>query len=108
MIKSLVKKGEYFDSVSLMIVGKDVAQMNFVQDATVVMATQENKSILKTADLYLDEFEQYDDTDLLIVIKSDHEEFPLIPVGFNLFSWLVRSCVCCNFCSWRRFVWYEF
>ena len=48
MIKSLVKKGEYFDSVSLMIVGKDVAQMDFVQDATVVMATQENKSILKT------------------------------------------------------------
>ncbi|MBT4574931.1 MAG: acyl-CoA synthetase FdrA [Candidatus Cloacimonetes bacterium] len=74
MIKSLVKKGEYFDSVSLMIVGKDVAQMNFVQDATVVMATQENKSILKTANLYLDEFEQYDDTDLLIVIKSDNEE----------------------------------
>jgi FdrA protein len=74
MIKSLVKKGEYFDSVSLMIVGKDVAQMNFVQDATVVMATQENKSILKTANLYLDEFEQYDDTDLLIVIKSDDED----------------------------------
>ncbi|MCK5051634.1 MAG: acyl-CoA synthetase FdrA [Candidatus Cloacimonetes bacterium] len=74
MIKSLVKKGEYFDSVSLMIVGKDVAQMDNVLDATVVMATQENKSILKTAGLYLDEFEKYDDTDLLIVIKSDHED----------------------------------
>ena len=70
MIKSLVKKGEYFDSVSLMIVGKDVAEMENVLDATVVMATQENKSILKTAGLYLDEFEKYDDTDLLIVIKS--------------------------------------
>ena len=74
MIKSIVKKGEYFDSVSLMIVGKDVTQMDYVIDATVVMATQENKSILKTADLYLDEFEKYDDTDLLIVIKSDHED----------------------------------
>ena len=74
MIKSLVKKGEYFDSVSLMIVGKDVAQMNNVIDATVVMATQENKSILKTAGLYLDEFEKYDDTDLLIVIKTDNED----------------------------------
>ncbi len=74
MIKSLVKKGEYFDSVSLMIVGKDVAQMDYVQDATVVMATHENKSILKTAGLYLNEFEQYDDTDLLIVVKSDHED----------------------------------
>lgn len=74
MIKSLVKKGEYFDSVSLMIVGKDVAEMENVLDATVVMATQENKSILKTAGLYLDEFEKYDDTDLLIVIKSDHED----------------------------------
>jgi len=74
MIKGIVKKGEYFDSVSLMIVGKDIAQMDYVQDATVVMATQENKSILKTADLYLNEFEKYDDTDLLIVIKSDHED----------------------------------
>ena len=74
MIKSLVKKGEYFDSVSLMIVGKDVAEMENVLDATVVMATQENKSILKTAGLYLNEFEKYDDTDLLIVIKSDHED----------------------------------
>jgi len=74
MIKSLIKKGEYFDSVSLMIVGKDVAKMENVLDATVVMATQENKSILKTAGLYLDEFEKYDDTDLLIVIKSDQED----------------------------------
>ena len=74
MIKGIVKKGEYFDSVSLMIVGKDIAQMDYVQDATVVMATQENKSILKTADLYLNEFEKYDDTDLLIVIKSDHQD----------------------------------
>ena len=74
MIKSLVKKGEYFDSVSLMIVGKDIASMKNVIEATVVMATQENKSILKTADLYLPKFEKYDDTDLLIVIKSDHKD----------------------------------
>jgi len=74
MIKSLVKKGEYFDSVSLMIVGKDVSQMENVEEATVVMATQENKSILKTAGLYLEEFAQYDDTDLLIVVKSDRED----------------------------------
>ncbi len=73
MIKSIVKKGEYFDSVTLMIVGKDVAAMDDVQDATVIMATQENKSILKTAGLYLEEFEKYDDTDLLIVVKSDSE-----------------------------------
>ncbi|MDP8267803.1 MAG: acyl-CoA synthetase FdrA [Candidatus Tenebribacter davisii] len=74
MIKSLVKKGEYYDSVSLMIVGKDVSNMENVIEATVVMATKENKSILKTAGLYLDEFKQYDDTDLLIVVKSDRED----------------------------------
>jgi len=74
MIKSLVKKGEYFDSVSLMIVGKNITKLDGVQDATVVMATEENKSILKTADLYLDEFTKYNDTDLLIVVKSDKEE----------------------------------
>lgn len=74
MIKSLVKKGEYFDSVSLMIVGQDVSKMEYVQDATVIMATQENKSILRTAGLYKKEFEQYNDTDLLIVVKSDFED----------------------------------
>ena len=40
MIKSLVKKGEYYDSVSLMIVGKDVSNMENVIEATVVMATK--------------------------------------------------------------------
>lgn len=74
MIKSLIKKGEYFDSVSLMIVGKNVAKMDDVIDAAVIMATRENKSILKTAGLYLNKFEKYDDTDLLIVIKSDNED----------------------------------
>ena len=74
MIKSLVKKGEYYDSVSLMIVGKDITEMESVIDATVVMATQENKNILKMAGLYLESFEKYDDTDLLIVIKSEQEE----------------------------------
>jgi succinyl-CoA synthetase alpha subunit len=73
MIKSLVKKGEYFDSVSLMIVGKNVTGMENVLDAAIVMATRENKSILKTAGLYLEEFEKYNDTDLLIVIKTDQE-----------------------------------
>ena len=71
MIKSFVKKGEYFDSVSLMIVSKEVKKIQGVTEATVVMATQENMSILKMADLYLKEFEKYDDTDLLIVIESD-------------------------------------
>jgi succinyl-CoA synthetase alpha subunit len=74
MIRSLVKKGEYFDSVSLMIVGKEVAKLEGVQDATVVMATAENKAILQTANLYLDEFAAYSDTDLLIVIKTEKDE----------------------------------
>lgn len=74
MIKSLVKKGEYFDSVSLMIVGKEISKMPEVEDATVIMATAENKTILQTANLYLDEFDQYNDTDLLIVIKTAAED----------------------------------
>ncbi|MEA1972033.1 MAG: acyl-CoA synthetase FdrA [Candidatus Cloacimonadota bacterium] len=71
MIKSIVKKGEYYDSVSLMIVGKNINEIENVLDATVVMATFENKNILKMANLYLDEFEKYDDTDMLVVVKSD-------------------------------------
>ncbi len=74
MIKSLIKKGEYYDSVSLMIVGKKISEEFDIKDAAVVMATKENKEILKLSDLYTDKFDACTDTDLIIVLKHTDEK----------------------------------
>jgi succinyl-CoA synthetase alpha subunit len=73
-LKGRIKTGEYFDSVTLMIVGRDVAAMKGVADAAVVMGTRENKAILKASGLLLPEFEGADDTDLLLAVKAASAE----------------------------------
>ena len=51
VVVGLIKKGAYFDSVTLMTVGKALSAMDGVVDAAVVMGTRENKGILATSDL---------------------------------------------------------
>ncbi|MFC2104320.1 acyl-CoA synthetase FdrA [Bacteroidota bacterium] len=74
MINGIIKKGEYFDSVTLMIVSKEINKITGIIDSSVIMGTAENKSILKMADLYIDDFNNADDTDLLISINSETKE----------------------------------
>jgi len=74
MIKGTIKKGEYYDSVSLMIVSKDINKLDGIIDSSVVMGTKENLSILKVAGLFVSEFETVSDTDLLISLKAESEE----------------------------------
>ena len=42
-VKGIIKTGEYYDSVSLMLVARALTEMEGVEDATVVMGTEENK-----------------------------------------------------------------
>ena len=72
-VKGIIKTGEYFDSVTLMLVARSLTEMESVEDATVVMGTAENKEILKASGMMLDEFKDTDDTDLLIVAKAEDE-----------------------------------
>ena len=67
MIKGIIKKGEYFDSVTLMIASKEINKNNGIIDSSIIMGTNENKAILKMAGLFLDIFENADDTDLLLL-----------------------------------------
>jgi FdrA protein len=71
--KGILKKGEYFDSVSLMMVAKKINELDGVVDSAVIMGTKENKSILEASGLLLTEFDKTDDTDLLIAIKAETE-----------------------------------
>ena len=81
--KSKIVKGAYFDSVSLMTVGKEVSAMDGVIDAAVVMGTAENRAILSASGLLTSEFDSASDTDLLISVKADDQEIAEAAIVFT-------------------------
>ena len=74
IIKGVTKKGNYYDSVSLMMIAKKVNELEGVLDSTVVMGTDENKSILDSAGLLIPEFDQTDGASLLIAVKAESDK----------------------------------
>ncbi len=74
VVAGRVRKGAYFDSVTLMTVGKELAGMAGVADAAVVMGTRENRAILDASGLLLPEFESTSGTDLLIAVKAETDD----------------------------------
>lgn len=69
-ISGRIKQGFYFDSVTLMRTGRELSGFPGVAEASVVMATEANKSILDMSGLLLPEFKNTGDQDLLIVVKA--------------------------------------
>jgi succinyl-CoA synthetase alpha subunit len=69
-----IRKGAYFDSVTLMAVAREVTELPGVVDAAVVMGTAENRAILGTSGLLLDDFADAGDTDLLVAVKAESGE----------------------------------
>jgi FdrA protein len=69
----LIKPSEYHDSVSLMLVARELAKSKGVQDAAVVMATEANKSILAEARLLTEEAKTARPNDLLIAVSAESE-----------------------------------
>jgi hypothetical protein len=74
-----VKQGFYFDSVTLMRVGRELSGLPGVAEASVVMATEANKSILAMSDLLLPEFKKCGDQDLAIVVRAKDARPPTTP-----------------------------
>ena len=69
-----IKKGAYFDSVTLMRVGKELAALPGVADAAVVMGTKSNQAILAASGLLISQFKHASDTDLLIAVKAQTDK----------------------------------
>ena len=69
-IRSVVKRSEYHDSVSLMLVARELSGMEGIQDAAVVMATEANKSILAEAGLLTREIEVAGPNDLVLAVSA--------------------------------------
>jgi len=77
VVKGMIKTGAYFDSVTLMIVGRELSAKPGVGDAAVVMGTAENLAILKSSGLLCPELAKAGDTDLLISVKTADEKSAL-------------------------------
>jgi succinyl-CoA synthetase alpha subunit len=71
LVKTIVKTGEYHDSVRLMLVARELLSMNGVRDAAVVMATPANKSILAGAGMLSEQVEAATPNDLVIVVSGE-------------------------------------
>ncbi len=70
-IKTRVIKGQYHDSVSLMVAAKEIKKIEGVVDAAVVMGTDANKALLKQAGLLTKEAKSAAADDLVISVKKD-------------------------------------
>ncbi len=74
IVTGQIKKGAYFDSVTLMRVGKELSSLPGIADAAVVMGTKSNKAILQSSGLLTPSFEKATDTDLVIAVKADNDK----------------------------------
>jgi len=69
--KGIVKKGEYFDSMTLMMAARKLRDLSGVRDGAIIMGTRENRAILEASGLMVDEFQGSGDADLLLVVKAE-------------------------------------
>lgn len=67
---TLVKPSQYYDSVSLMLVARELTKMAGVQDAAVVMATEANKTLLKESGLFSADAQAAGPNDLVIAVSA--------------------------------------
>ncbi|MDX1301425.1 acyl-CoA synthetase FdrA [Photobacterium sp.] len=73
VVKVIIKKNTYFDSVSLMALSTKINEMENLEQAVVAMATEMNKGVLDNVGLLLPEVKSANSGDLFIVVKADSE-----------------------------------
>jgi FdrA protein len=74
-IKGIVRKGEYYDSVTLMRLAQKLGELPGVLDSAAIMGSDSNKAILESAGMLTDQLRDSCDNDLLIVLKSNDKNF---------------------------------
>jgi FdrA protein len=73
IVRGLIKKGEYYDSVALMRIRQEMTGIDSITDCAAVMGTEQNIALLNDSGLYLPEFKGVGDMDLVLVVKGDKE-----------------------------------
>lgn len=73
MLKTIVKKGSYHDSVTLMLLTNAVSAVDGVNKVSIMMATPANKDIFKQSGLETDELLDATANDMVVVADIDSE-----------------------------------
>lgn len=73
LVKNIIKKNTYYDSVTLMMISSKIASLEGIADATVMMATDYNKKLMTDSGLLLSENAGISANDLVIALKTDEE-----------------------------------
>jgi len=74
IVRSLVKRGVYFDSVTLMVIQQEVRRHPGIAEAGLVLATEANRALLQDAGLLTDEAAAAGADDLVISVKARSTE----------------------------------
>jgi FdrA protein len=79
VIKAHVKRGMYFDSITLMKIARTLTSMDGVEDAAAIMATEPNLQLLAGAGLTPFEGEQVaGPSDVLLIVRAGDEEHAFV------------------------------
>lgn len=70
-VKTLIKPSEYHDSVSLMLVARELSRLAGISDAAVMMGTEANKGILQEAQMLTPEAEAASPNDLILAVSGE-------------------------------------
>lgn len=73
MLKTIVKKGSYHDSVVLMLLTNQISTLEGVKKVSIMMATPANKDIYKQGGLDTEELEKATANDMVVVADVDDE-----------------------------------
>jgi FdrA protein len=73
VIKAVIKKNAYYDSVTLMAISKKIEEIEGVVNAVVSMGTDMNKELLQNAGMMTAETEKAGPSDLMIAFKVSEE-----------------------------------
>lgn len=73
MLHTVIQKNNYQDSINLMLLTNSVNDVAGVKQGQVMMATDANKDIFKTAGLHTPELEAAGANDMAIVVEADDE-----------------------------------
>jgi hypothetical protein len=73
MLKTVVKKGSYQDSVVLMLLTNELSSLDGVNKIQVMMATPANKDIFKESGLNTDELMDATANDMVVVADVNDE-----------------------------------
>ena len=74
MIKIEIRRNTYYDSVTLMIISKEVKKVPGVSDALIGMGTDLNREIAQKLGLACDGFDTISANDFFIAVHCDSEE----------------------------------